>query len=358
MNPRDIQKVSLTAIGNSREPAETAASTLSPKPTSTATDSQPTYPSIGLRILQDQGSYPTSVSICVPSSSASPTLLLTHSKKGTSPASATATETDFDVSFDYEFNSNLDDLDEDNYDMETMGAISLEELVFDEPSTDYESIHQTMMIPSDDRAMLENIVHHALMASTPPFVPSHHRTAATTTSVQPGTSRRSTSQGRIGGRRPSVIQYSNSPYRHGHISRASSGRSSRRSDDTRHPHNPLKGAYFHLVSKGINVVDLYADADDDETAGTGSTTGPNFSAAAAATGRPRVYHHRKKSSTSSTLYYASFQSHPHGHAHPYQLRGLGGKCKYPNGSSNSMGASTILENEPPRPDSPTDPRDL
>ncbi|KAG0076894.1 hypothetical protein BGZ90_008041 [Linnemannia elongata] len=315
-------------------------------------------PSIGLRILQNQGSYPPSVSICVPPSSSSPALLLTRSKKVTSPA-AVATATDFDFNYDCELDSNLDHLDEDNYDMETMGAISLEELVFDESSTDYESIHQTMMIPSDDRAMLENIIHHALMTSTPPFVPSHHRTITTTTSVQPGTIRRSTSRGRIGGRRPSVIQYSNSPYGHGRISRASSRRSSRRSGDTRHPYHPLKGAYFHLVSKGINVVDLYADADDDESAGTGSTTGSDFSTAAGAatTGRPRAYHHRKKSSTSSTLYYASFQANPYGNAHPYQLRGFGGKGKYPNSDDHGVGAPTILENEPPRPDSPTDPRD-
>ncbi|KAF9550225.1 hypothetical protein EC957_001131 [Mortierella hygrophila] len=274
-----------------------------------------------------------------------------------SPAATAATENDLDFNYDCELGSNLDDLDEDNYDMETMGAISLEELVFDEPSTDYESMHQTMMIPSDDRAMLENIVHHVLMASIPPFVPSHHRTTTTTTSVQSNKSRRSTSRGRISGRRPSVIQYSNSPYGHGHISRASSGRSSRRSDDTRHPHHhPLKGAYFHLVSKGINVVDLYADADDDESVGTGSTTGHDF-ATTATTGRPRAYHHRKKSSTSSTLYFASFQPHPYGHAHSYQLRGLGGKGKCPNASGDSVGAPTILENESPRPDSPTDPRD-
>ncbi|KAF9137648.1 hypothetical protein BGX30_010018 [Mortierella sp. GBA39] len=345
-SPRDSQKVSLTAVGRCRDPAQTASST----------DSQHIYPPIGLHILQNQGSYSTSVSICTPPTSSSPAFLLTHSNKGISPAAAAATEIDFDFNYDCELGPNLDDLDEDNYDMETMGAISLEELVFDEPSTDYESMHQTMMIPSDDRAMLENIIHHVLMASTPPFVPSHHRTTTTTTSVQPGTSRRSTSRGRISGRRPSVIQYSNSPYGHGHISRASSGRSSRRSNDTRHPHHPLKGAYFHLVSNGINVVDLYADADDDEFAGTGSTTGHDFSTTAT-TGRPRAYHHRKKSSTSSTLYFASFQPHPYGHAHSYQLRGLGGKGKYPNGGGDSVEAPTILENEPPRPDSPTDPRD-
>ncbi|KAF9278610.1 hypothetical protein BGZ88_000453 [Linnemannia elongata] len=356
-SPRESQKALLNAVGRSRAPGQRAASIL-PYPTSTATNSQQAYPSIGLRILQNQGSYPTSVPICVPPSSSSPALLLTHSKKVTSPATV-ATVTDFDFNYDCELDSNLDHLDEDNYDMETMGAISLEELVFDESSTDYGSIHQTMMIPSDDRAMLENIIHHALMTSTPPFVPSHHRTITTTTSVQPGTIRRSTSRGRIGGRRPSVIQYSNSPYGHGRISRASSGRSSRRSGDTRHPYHPLKGAYFHLVSKGINVVDLYADADDDESAGTGSTTGSDFSTAAGAatTGRPRAYHHRKRSSTSSTLYYASFQSYPYGNAHPYQLRGFGGKGKYPNSDDHGVGAPTILENEPPRPESPTDPRD-
>ncbi|KAH7044755.1 hypothetical protein BKA57DRAFT_494621 [Linnemannia elongata] len=356
-SPRDSQKALLNAVERSRAPGKRAASIL-PYPTYTATNSQQAYPSIGLRILQNQGSYPTSVPICVPPSSSSPALLLTHSNKVTSPA-AVATATDFDFNYDCELDSNLDHLDEDNYDMETMGAISLEELVFDESSTDYGSIHQTMMIPSDDRAMLENIIHHALMTSTPPFVPSHHRTITTTTSVQPGTIRRSTSRGRIGGRRPSVIQYSNSPYGRGRISRASSGRSSRRSGDTRHPYHPLKGAYFHLVSKGINVVDLYADADDDESAGTGSSTGPDFSTAAggATTGRPRAYHHRKRSSTSSTLYYASFQSNPYGNAHPYQLRGFGGKGKYPNSDDHGVGAPTILENEPPRPDSPTDPRD-
>ncbi|KAG9065114.1 hypothetical protein KI688_002435 [Linnemannia hyalina] len=363
-SPRDSQKVSLTAVGKSRDPVQTASSTLPYIPPSTATNSQHTHTSIGPRILQNQGSYPTSVSICAPpsssssSSSSSPAFLLTHSNKGISPAAAAATEIDFDFNYDCELGSNLDDLDEDNYDMETMGAISLEELVFDEPSTGYESVHQTMMIPSDNRAMLENIVHHVLMASTPPSVPSHHRTTTTTTSVQPGTSKRSTSRGRISGRRPSVIQYSNSPYGHGHISRASSGRSSRRSDDTRYPHHhPLKGAYFHLVSKGINVIDLYADADDDESAGTGSTTGHDFSTTATTTGRPKAYHHRKKSSTSSTLYFASFQPHPYGHAHSYQLRGLGGKGKYLNAGGDSVGAPTILENEPPRPDSPTDPRD-
>ncbi|KAF9147734.1 hypothetical protein BG015_010586 [Linnemannia schmuckeri] len=371
---RDNQKVSLTAVGRTRDPAQTTGSILSSTASTTtstcSSDSQQTYPSIGLRILQNQGSYPNSVTThASPSSHA---FLLSLSDKDASPvagtgdcdptATAVTAFMNFDYDYDCELDSDLDDhsdpdldLDyEDNYDMETMGAISLEELVFDEPSTDYDSIYQTMMIPSDNRVMLENIVQHALMSSTPPSVSSHHRTTTTAAmqSCSSSSSRRSTSRGRNGGRRPSVIQYSNSSYGHGHISRASSGRSSRRSEDIRHPyyqhysHPPLPvGAYFHLVSKGINVVDLYGDADDDET----TEGGPEFTAAAAAA-RPRIYHHRKKSSTSS-LYNVPFQPHPH----PYRLRGFGGKGKSPVGG---VGTSTIFENEPSRPDSPTDPRDL
>ncbi|KAF8944683.1 hypothetical protein BGZ47_003908 [Haplosporangium gracile] len=368
---RDNQKVSLTAVGKSRDPAQTTGSSLFPIASTTtspcSSDSQQTYPSI---ILQNQRSYPNSVSIRAPPSS--PAFLLNLSDKDASPAAGTRDRDptavavtafmNFEYDYDCELDSDLDDhsdpdldLDyEDNYDMETMGAISLEELVFDEPLTDYDSIHQTMMIPPDNRTMLENIVQHALMSSTSPLVPSHHRTTTTTTTaIQPGSSsasRRSTSRGRNGGRRPSVIQYSNLPYGHDHISRASSGRSSRRNEDTRHPyhqqhsHPPLPvGAYFHLVSKGINVVDLYGDADDDET----TEAGPEFTAAAAM--RPKIYRHRKKSSTSN-LYNVPFQPHPH----PYMLRGFGGKVKYP---VSGVETSTIFENEPPRPDSPTDPRD-
>lgn len=359
---RDSQKVALAVVGKSRDLAQTVTTTTKIFCSSRG-DSQPAYPLTGRRILQNQGSYPTSVSICTPHSSSGLAVPLRLPDKDTLPpipassgddqptTASTAAKTAVDFDFDYDCN-----LDDD--DMETMGAISLEELVFDEHSTDYDSIHQTMVmtrttLPSDNRAMLESIVHHAFMSSAaPPTTPFPHRASS---------SRQSTSR-RSRGRRPSVIKYSNLPYYgqchgrgHGHISRASSGRSSgRKSEDTRyHNHNhhplplPLRGAYFHLVSRGINVVDLYGDADDDdETAGVGA----EFMAASAM--RPRGNHHRKKSSL-GTIYNVPFQPQAP-QSCMLQHFSVKGKCPVGGGC---MRGSTVFENGPPRPDSPTDPRD-
>ncbi|KAG0284760.1 hypothetical protein BGZ96_010891 [Linnemannia gamsii] len=255
----------------------------------------------------------------------------------------TLTSTNYDCEFD-----DLGD-DEDGYDMETMGAISLEELVFDEPSTDHDSIHEpmamtTMALPSDDRAMLENIVHHAFMCSAPPpMIPFSHRASS---------NRRSTGRSR-GGRRPSVIQYSNSPYYghghghgHGHISRTSSSRRiGHRSEDTCYHHHPLplRGAYFQLVSRGINVVDLYGDADDD-----GEIPGAGAEFVIAAASRPRSNHHR--TSSMGTLDNILCQSHT---PQSYMLQRLSVKGKHSVGGG-CVGGSAVLENDPPRPDSPTD----
>ncbi|KAI1319024.1 hypothetical protein EDD11_005222 [Mortierella claussenii] len=61
--------------------------------------------------------------------------------------------------------SGMNDADDVFCDTETMGAISLEELVCDDPRTEYDAIHQ-IMAPKDDKEMLQDVVHYALQSGS------------------------------------------------------------------------------------------------------------------------------------------------------------------------------------------------
>ncbi|KAK3846991.1 MAG: hypothetical protein J3R72DRAFT_432863 [Linnemannia gamsii] len=272
-------------------------------------------------------------------------------------AAVSAPFREFRHEFDYNF-SDDEGGEDDICELETMGAISLEGLEFDDPTADYDSIRQTVIFSPEDRAMLESFVHNAFISSTSfsssssSSTPSHislsrQRTSAASTMHSRTTStssffsnnRRSTS--RSTRRHPFVIPHPNStPYGHGHnhIPRAStSSRSSRKSGDTR-------DACFHLVSGGMNAVDLYGDGDGEGNEPVRHSTG-DFGT--------RFSHHRKKSS--GTLSYITHQPHPltfPPQSYPRNFGATKGKFPAMNGTSG-----TILENEPARPDSPLDPID-
>ncbi|KAF9905070.1 hypothetical protein EC991_002023 [Linnemannia zychae] len=316
---RDNQTVSLTAVGKSYE---------------------------STKIVDSEKEYPTAPS--------TPT---------TAAAAITAILKESRLDFDYNYSD-----DDDICELETMGSISLEGLVFDDPSADYDAIHQTMMLPLDDRAMLENIVHHALKSSTPSVssplhrIPSPKRVSAATTMYSRNTStscfyssynRRSSSRTR---RRPSVVQPSNfSPYGrgYGYTSRMStSSRRSRRSEDMRHAH-ALAHPCFHLVSRGINAVDLYGEGEGD-----GEDGGESIIRTPVEFGRrSRTSHHYYHRKSSGAL---NFLAHPHTYPYIYPRSGLSptikGNYLGMNRSSGSIN-STIFENEHARPDSPIDPMD-
>ncbi|KAF9924145.1 hypothetical protein FBU30_005839 [Linnemannia zychae] len=293
------------------------------------------YPSVGLLALQEQQrkrqQSPVIHTSSLASVGASPLLpgCSTHRGVGSARCSTTAAvaalmkESGIDIS-----NCHFSDDSDDDCDLETMGAISLEGLVLDEPIVEYDSIHQTMMLPHDNRTMLENIVHHALMTNTfilPPTTSSSRINNNTFGS----SNKRSPSRGR---RRPSVIQYSNSPY--GCISRTPSGRNRKSKDNQRSVSHQVPGAYFHLVSKGLNVVDLYGDYEDDDSAIIG-----------VAEAEPQHFLHRKKSSR--TLFYVPYPhiDQHHQYHHPY-FKNYVGKNKHSHNVAQT-----------PRPDSPTDPVD-
>ncbi|KAG0204814.1 hypothetical protein BGX33_008267 [Mortierella sp. NVP41] len=302
--PRDNLMVSLTAVGMNR--ARLASNDTSLQP----------YPSVGLYTRRRPSVTPIPASplsppnpdstVRVPEEDATYDHVLKKlaAKNSSGPEVAAVDDVMVDSAIEgYKGSEEEDDYDE-ACEVVTMGAISLEGLVFDDPVTDYDSIHQTMM-PTDDRAMLENIVHHALISATTPIRSTpNRRSMAMPSSSSSNTGRRSFSRGR---RRPSVIYYNNnSPY--GHASRAPSSRS-RRCSEVRQ-----SSTYFHLVSKGVNADDLYGEDDEQQQRQLESSC-------------PRQ---SSIPSTPSTL----------------------SRCK----KSSAGIPTTIFENKPtiPRPDSPTD----